>query len=285
MKTILVPLYGDKKEASALEVAFILGKQFGSHVRGLHVSPRPQEIFYGDPMIPMAGIIDSINKELKKQAKRAQTCFENIAAKHHIPITKTLSPEHETVAASWWHKTDEDADKAVAEAGRMADVIIISRVITEQHEDYSTVVITALFETGRPVMLIPPGKTPESVGKNIVIAWDGSQHCVHAIAMANPLLLVADKVRIITVDEGKQEGPKAQDLINYLEFHNIKSDHVSIYKGNLSIGAALLDEAKKQQADLIVMGAYTHSRIRQMVVGGATSFMMAHAELPVFMMY
>lgn len=288
IKTLLVPFYGDEKELPALESAFLIGKQFGAHIKCLHVSPKVTPFLNEDAMVPMYIYEDvkiAIEKKLKEQAKKAQIWFKNTASKYDVPVTNTLQPNQEQATASWHHEMDTEADEAIARTGRLADIIMVSRVITEQHESYRSAIVAALFETGRPVMIIPTGKTPKSIGKSIVIAWDGSPRSVHAMAMARPFLTHAEKVRIITVNEDHQEGPLAQDLTIYLQVHNITSDHVSVEKGSLSVGSALSEEARKQGADMIVMGAFTHSRIRQMVMGGATSFMLDHAELPVFMMH
>jgi nucleotide-binding universal stress UspA family protein len=286
IKTILVPFYGNEKELPALEAAFMLAKQHDSHVHCLHISPSANLFGYGDPMLPVhnfAEIKESIEKELQNQAQRAQTWFEDTAKKYHVPVTTQLDASHKQAAASWRHEVDTQADEAIAHAGRLADVIIISRIITEQHESYHSAIVASLFETGRPVMIMPTGETPKTIGKHIAIAWDASAEAAHTVAEARPLLKQAEKVRIITVDEKEKTGPIAQELALYLLVHNVKSDHVSIQTGSLSIGSAIMEEALKEGADMIVMGAFAHSRIRQMLLGGATSFMLDHAKLPIFM--
>lgn len=288
IKTLLAPFYGDEKELPALEAAFIIGKRFNAHINCLHVSPKVTPFFYGDAMAPVDVYEDmniAIGKELKEQAKRAQIWFENTASKYDVSVTNRLQPDQKQATASWHHETDTEADKAIAHAGKLADIIIVSRVITEQHESYRSAIVAALFETGRSVIIMPTGKMPETIGENIAIAWDATPPASHAVAMARPFLTTANKVRIITVNEDGKDGPLAQDLAIYLLVHNIKSDHISVDEGSLSVGTALMEEAKKQGADMIVMGAFSHNRIRQMVMGGATSFMLDHAELPVFMMH
>jgi nucleotide-binding universal stress UspA family protein len=288
IKTILVPFYGDEREVTALEGAFLLAKQHHAHLRCLHVSPDAKAYNYRAPIAPMPIYQDlelEIQKQLDKKVAKAHQRFEEVAKKYGVHVTDGASGNADIAEASWHHEYDTQIEAAIAKHGKIADVIVVSQIINAQHGSTRSAIVAALFETGRPVLVIPQGKTPAHIGQHVVIAWDASKESSHAVALARPLLAQAEKVCIVTVDEEDHKGPLAQDLSLYLLAHNIASDHVSVAAGSLSVGSALMEEAKKQQADMIVMGAFAHSRMRQVIIGGATSFMLDRAELPVWMVH
>ena len=287
IKTILVPFYGKEKELASIETALMLGKRFGAHVTCLHISPSANAFGYG-AMVPAhvyQQVEHAIKDELKEQAAKARQWFEDAAAKQNITISNELRAGESSATASWHHEADGDADKAIARAGKLADLIVISRTITESHEAYRDAIVAALFESGRPVLLMPPGAPLPYLGKKVLIAWDGSARATHAVAAARPFLTDADRVRIAYIDDGKQEGPLPQELTLYLLVHNIESDYLAVDAGGLGIGAALKKTVREQEVDLLVMGAFSHSHMREMLIGGTTQFMLEDAETPVLMMH
>jgi nucleotide-binding universal stress UspA family protein len=288
IKTILVPFYGDEKELPAVEAALMLGKRFKAHVTCLHISPSATAFGYGAALVPAhvsQQVEQAVKDELKEQAIKARKWFENAAAKANVTITNELRADEAISTASWQHEADKNADTVIAHAGRLADLIVISRHITESHESYSNAITAALFESGRPVLVMPPEAPQATLGENIVIAWDGSAIATHAVAAARPFLTEADKVRILYVEDGSHNGPLPQELTLYLLVHKVVADFISVDKGGLAVGPALLKAAKSQGADMLIMGAFSHSRIREMVLGGTTSHMLAVADIPVLMMH
>ena len=137
----------------------------------------------------------------------------------------------------------------------------------------------ALFDTGRPVLVAPP-TAPTTVGSRILIAWNGSSQASRAVAFAMPFL---EKAQEVTIAVGGHEGHvPAASLAVYLERHGIRAA-VENFSVTGSIGKAILDRAGRLGADMIVMGAYGHSRLREMMLGGATREVLSAATLPVLM--
>jgi len=142
---------------------------------------------------------------------------------------------------------------------------------------------SALFESGRPVLLAPLN-APRSIATNIMIHWNGSTEQARANAFAMPLLRRAERVSVLTVVGGQGvPGPSADRIVQQLRYNDIAADVTRVELDNRDTGEAVLDAARAQGCDLLIKGAFTRTRLRQMIFGGATSHIMDHADLPVLM--
>ena len=147
----------------------------------------------------------------------------------------------------------------------------------------------ALFDSGRPVLVTPPGdqggaSKPFSVGGHVAISWNGSAEAARSVGSAMGLISKADKVTVLTVDSDRTSAARAPELADYLEWHGVVPDTRTFSADSgPSIGEALLAECGTLGVDLLVMGAYTHSRVRQLILGGVTRHVLEQATLPLFM--
>src|SRR5690606_13250583 len=141
---------------------------------------------------------------------------------------------------------------------------------------------TALFDTGRPILVAPP-KPPRVMGENVVIAWNGSTETSRTIALGLPFLVKAAKVFVLTIENGLLPGPTGAEVVRHLLPHGIVAENVVRGLNGRPIGEAIMEEVVKLDCDLLVKGGYTQGRLRQLIFGGATSHILAHAELPVLM--
>ena len=142
---------------------------------------------------------------------------------------------------------------------------------------------SGLFESGRPVLLAPPAASKQ-IATNIMIHWNGSTEQARANAFAMPLLRLADRVTVLTVVGGQEvSGPSADYILRQLQHNGIAAKPVRVKLGDRETGEAVLDAARAEGCDLLIKGAFTRNRLRQMIFGGATSHIMEHADLPVLM--
>jgi nucleotide-binding universal stress UspA family protein len=141
---------------------------------------------------------------------------------------------------------------------------------------------TVLFESGRPVLIAPP-TPPVSLGETIIIAWNGATETARAVAFAMPLLSQAKRVEVLEAEGYRVPGPSAQELAGVLKREGIQAQARTLPVSRFTSGEIFLAEAKALGCDLLIKGAYTQSRLRQMIFGGATSHILRHAEVPVFM--
>jgi len=142
---------------------------------------------------------------------------------------------------------------------------------------------SGLFESGRPILLSPPSP-PRQIATNVLIAWNCSTEQARAIALAMPLLQKADRVTVLTVTGGTAvPGPSAEQLIRYLQRNGIVAEPMRVELDGRSTGKAILATAQSLGCDLLIKGAYTQSRLRQMIFGGATQHVLANGALPVLL--
>jgi nucleotide-binding universal stress UspA family protein len=187
----------------------------------------------------------------------------------------------DTPTASWF-EAGKPAQDTLGGRGRAFDLIVVGRPIPGQFAPSMVALETALFESGRPLLIVPPGEVG-TIGAKIAIAWNGSTETARTIALAMPFLARADEVMVISVEEGMVPGPSGQDIAQNLARGGIVSRTCHVRCEGRAIGEAMLAESRNFGADLVIKGAYTQSRLRQMIFGGGTSYILAHADLPVFM--
>jgi nucleotide-binding universal stress UspA family protein len=139
-----------------------------------------------------------------------------------------------------------------------------------------------LFDSGRPV-LIAPRVAPTAIGSRICIAWNGTAESAAAVLGVMDWLKRADAVRILTAEGYQRRGPAAPELATYLALHGVHAEVATFYPVEKDVGRGLLAACEHFSADLLAMGAYSHSRLRQLILGGVTRSVLQHATLPVMM--
>jgi nucleotide-binding universal stress UspA family protein len=181
-----------------------------------------------------------------------------------------------------WAEPDMSRDGFVGSHARVFDVVVFGRPGAYPTGSSIAAVEAALFESGRPIVIAPPSPPPQ-IGENIVIAWNRSTETARATAFAMPLLSRARKVTVLTTLGAATPGPDGTELARSLERHGIPTEAMSISTEARSAGEAILKQAAALGCDLLIKGAYTQSRLRQMIFGGATSHILAKTNVPVFM--
>jgi nucleotide-binding universal stress UspA family protein len=173
-------------------------------------------------------------------------------------------------------------DDYVGHRGRLFDVVVVGRPMQGATTPTMHTLEAALFESGRPILIAPP-KTPTVMGETVSIAWNGSTETARTIAFAKPVIRQAKKVIVVTIEEATVPGPSGSDVARYLAHNDIDASVIDTTAGGRNPGQAMLEESMEQGADLMIKGAYTNSRLRQMIFGGATNFILSNTEIPVFM--
>jgi nucleotide-binding universal stress UspA family protein len=198
---------------------------------------------------------------------------------HNVPrSTKTIG----TLSFGWLDEVPE-GESFVGNYGRVFDVIVMNRPDAKSIGLYNRAIESGLFESGRPILLSPP-TPPRQIATNVLIAWNCSTEQARATAFAMPLLQKADRVTVLIVTGGTAvPGPSAEQLIQYLQRNGIAAHLMKVELGSKSTGEAILTTAQSLGCDLLIKGAYTQSRLRQMIFGGATQHVLANAALPVLL--
>lgn len=287
IRKLLAPVSGDDTGRPALGAALHLAIAFGAHVEALHVRPDPQEA------VPLLGegvsgamiedLIRLTEEEAAGRAAAAAALFAETCAAFDVPVAD--SPSREGPSAVLRDVVGREDDETVRR-GRLADLIVMGRGADEAESAAGLALNAALFESGRPVLVAPPpgARDPGAAfGRRIGVAWNGSAEAARAVTAGLPLLARAEVVAVFSADTGATQTDAAADLAQYLRWHRIAAQIGSVPTISGPVGAALLEACKADDIDLLVMGAYTHSRLRELILGGVTRHALEASPIPLLM--
>ncbi len=292
IRVIFTPLSGRESDKSVLAAARAAARRFNAHVDvvSLRGDPRDAIPYLGEGVSGalVEEFIEQAERENIEQADKARAAFDRW--REDAGFTLADSPGDnlagpgttEESATCSWREIAGSAEYAAASAGRLADLIITPRGDAAGEMENEGAFETALLRSGRPLLLAPP--TPcEALGDNIAIAWDGSAEAARAVGAAMPFLRAADTVTAIAVAEEGKRGAPVEDLARYLSWHGVQANTRTVAADDRTIGEAILGEAMHESADLLVMGAYSHNRYRELIFGGATRYILDECALPVLL--
>ncbi len=283
--TILAVIDGGTGSEAALLTALDVGRNMNARVDVLH--PRPP-VAQPLPAVAerLAGLrvresVNAIEAAAEQRAEAARALYQSHCVAPGLPLAEAeAGPSGFAVG---FEEVSGEPDAEIARHGRLADLVVASRPDEERSGTPVALLQTALFATGRPVLLAPL-KAPEQVGKTIALGWSDTRESARALASALPFLERATEVHILSVhDGGCAADPVAVE--RYLTRHGIVAKSRIMEPDYREIGEQMLDEAVAMAADLLVIGAYGHSRLRELVLGGVTRTMIEKSEIPVLMVH
>jgi nucleotide-binding universal stress UspA family protein len=279
MKTILVPYHEEAAARAALNVAVLLAKRFESYVEGLLVLGEPILAFVPGVIVP-PDYLSAAVEEWRSFADRARSEFAETTGANGLPLQELETPAKGLVAG--WREMQGDEAEIVGRHGRLFDLIVVGRPEGSMSRRWREIREAALFETGRP-MLLAPIETPPTIGRSVVIAWNGSTESARTIAFGMPFLLAAKRVEVLTVEGHTVPGPSGIEVAAHLARHGISVTSRTLKPDERPAGEVILDEAGDIGADLVLKGAFTRSRFRQIVFGGTTQHILDYAKIPVLL--
>lgn len=275
MKAILVPVEQHAFIRSVLDAALLVAGRFGSHVEGFALGPDIPDIVAFDGPTSWAILGEKEQRDLVDGSRRV---FEEFMQSCAVPRQDGASPD----ASYTWLGRQLFGDSHIGTLGRVFDLIVLGRPGPRDDPPRLASIEAALFESGRPVLLVPPS-SPGTIGDTIVIAWNGSTETARTVALAMPVMAKANQVVVLSLEGWGGDGPSGEELTRRLQKNGIKAEAVTRSLTSRTPGEAILEYAAAFHADLLIKGAYTQSRLRQFIFGGATSHVIAHAKLPVLM--
>jgi nucleotide-binding universal stress UspA family protein len=272
IKDLIVNLgLGDRDPAG--DFAISVADAYGAHVLGLS--------FAYEPVIPgavMGGIppefIESQRTEAVGKAKAAVARFEERARRAGV------SYEHRILSA-----TLSGAAEQLGRLARRFDLVVVGQPEREETVPEEIVDEAALFESGRPVIFVPFIQKGGLKLDRVMVCWDGGRAATRAVADSLPLLRKAKQVEVVIIasGRGKSDEVPGADLGQHLARHGLKVDVKRITSPDIDVASTILSYAADSSADMIVMGGYGHSRLREFVLGGATRGILESMTVPVLM--
>ena len=273
MRNILLPFEYIETIPHLIDCAVSLAKKYNSSVSGVAIHQRIDSFIAQEGSI----VFDSLHHdENKEEAVKYKEKFID-----HINILKKSDTDLKDLKYKWLSEELEN-QKYLGDLSRVYNVVIISRPYQELQSASLSSIQTTLFDGGRPVMLIPMNKQID-IGKKVVISWNCTTESSRAVFAALPILKQASDVTILTVEKVITDGPSGEQVSELLASHGIDAKPVTISGDEKKIGDSILDFSQSVDADLIVKGAYTQSRLREIIFGGATRHLMLHSEIPIYL--
>jgi nucleotide-binding universal stress UspA family protein len=259
---------------SALDTALLLARKFDSCIEGFPLRPAVADLVAMDPDSGLTMV--AVKENDAEMVRQAEALFRSFMQSNQIAESTGKTP----ASLSWsWLADAPSGHDFVGSYGR----VLLARPGDEWQSPSMITLESALFESGRPVLIAPPA-SPRSLATNILVAWNQSTEQARTMADAMPFLQAAQRVTILTVEGATVAGPSGEQMAQSLAMNGIKAETMTLKPtGKRSAGETILAKADELGCDLIVKGAYTQSRLRQMIFGGTTRHILANAKLPVLM--
>ncbi|MCG8595137.1 MAG: universal stress protein [Kiloniellales bacterium] len=282
---ILALIDGGPGGEGALVTATQLGRAFDAYVEALHVRVDPETVI---PVVAegMSGaaigqIMESTRQGAEQRAKEAKRIFADLAASESLPVIPAeQEPEAGRFTVAWTDVTGREAIETVVR-GRLFDLTVVPRPEDDSAAGSIATLEAALFDSGRPLLVAPPSP-PAAAPCHLALAWNGTREAARAVWSARPFFALAERISVITViQDGWEANPV--ELATYLARHGVAAETHLVKLGDAEVGERLLASAGELGADLLAMGGYGHSRLRELVLGGATRSVLEQASLPVLM--
>jgi nucleotide-binding universal stress UspA family protein len=251
---------------SMLDCAKMLNGIFGTFIEGVAVRPNYAGFIAVDPIGVAA--FPELDEQISEQARESRRTFEDGMRKRGL--------------SCGWSAHEPLTEAATAGYARAFDISVLGRPSNRENGPRMSLFESVLFESGRPILIAPP-TPPKSLGKTVLVAWNQSSETATCTGLAMPFLEKANRVIVLTVEGAVVPGAAGVDLVTQLKRSGIPAEERTVAPGSRTAGEKILDEVQAHGVDLLVKGAYTQSRIRQMIFGGMTSHILANANVPVFM--
>lgn len=282
MKNLLAVI-GDGNAGPVLEAAFSVARQFNSHIVGLHSLTTEYAVVFGGEMgFSISSEVDrTLEREGHERRDEARRLFRDFMSARGVPVGAPVPGEGGPSAS--WREEDGRQNAIVGMSGRVFDLIVVAQ--PEKLASIAEATLEdALFESGRPVLMVPRSGVAR-LGETVAVAWNGSTETAMTVALGMPFLKLARHVVVIAVgpQHMPEPGPTGEELARNLELHGLEVSLRPAFGRQKAMGESFLKEAMAAGADLMLKGAYTQSRIRQMIFGGATRHIIMESKIPVLM--
>lgn len=275
-RDLLVHVDDGRSCARRIEAAVRLAARHDAHLTGLYLIVEVPLLNYIREYIPPETRA-TMAAEAEAKADAALARFREAAEKGGIEYETRIDRALDTTLPG-----------VMSMHARYADLLVLGQVDPDEPPEVGHhLAEEVLLASGRPALVVPYIGAPETLGERVVVAWDASREAARAVSDAMPLLERAKSVLVLSFDPeaspfGHGELPGA-DIALHLARHGVQVEVRREHAGELDVGNAILSYIADRSADLLVMGAYAHSRVRELVLGGVTRTMLESMTVPVLM--
>ena len=283
-KTIMVSLSSLEACRATLRMALTIARRWNSHIEVLHVKSDPRSLipYTGDGMdgSMIEEIMETTARDSDERALKIKEIFDNMCLEEKNVLSDNPI-KNSKMAISWRQETGRE-DEVVSLRGHFFDLIVLGQPIPDFSFSSAMTLDAALHDTGSTVLLAPSVKT-KTVGVHPAIAWEASPETTKTITASMQVLKDAEKVTVLSPILYEPLALDPKDLLKRLNWHGIGADIHEFEANSSEIGKAFLTGAAEVGADLLIKGAYSQSRLRQIMLGGRTKYIVSNAEIPVIL--
>ncbi len=278
IKSILLPLSGAESDLVTARSALLVARDFGSRIHAVFA----RELSLMGDSFMLAGMEETAYHDVLETAKARAEQREVDVRRKFEEILELVKAEAAGEVTALLEVVDGSGSEAIIERGGVYDMLVVARPKGGAKSSSQMIAETSLFHTGRPVLLAPD-EAPKTIGRKVLVAWNKSPQAGRAVAATMPFLERAEETLIFHVDTGAKHGPAPGRLKQYLGLHGVDAEVAVTEPDYRPVGEQVLDQAHEFGADLIVMGAYSQSRLRERLLGGVTRLVFTEADIPVLM--
>ncbi|MEO1014521.1 MAG: universal stress protein [Pseudomonadota bacterium] len=284
-RTLMVPFLNVQSAQGTFALAASAARVFGAHIEATHLRqhpPIPANVYQPFPYAYVPVDVAEIEEAAQKAADELKAAFEQLCAAHDVSVGPAPNPSPAAAASASWLEVKGDFPKGYAQAARCCDLSVMTRFSEDTPRFEIDVLEELLFNSGRPV-LIGDGAF-QSLTNTVLIAWDGGREAARAVTAATPALMAAARVIVATVGPVSASLATAERLAERLRRCGVAAEahEVTVEPGEKP-EARLISYAHNLATELIVMGAYSHSRLRELVLGGFTKRLLSEPSIPLLL--
>jgi nucleotide-binding universal stress UspA family protein len=287
MKSILVPAAGSATDAAVFETALAAARLFASHLQFLHIHLGSGEAALHTPHLGFAGgqalvnALDELQTQSDDRARAAEQHVRELCAGAQIDLID--KPDGCPRVTASWHQEDNDARHRLLFHARHNDLVVMGRA-RRPNGLPPDIIENLVLESGRPILLAAAAPARKLAG-TVMVCWRDTPDAARAVVAATPFLERAQRVVLVAVDEGGSTGPDVEAAAAQLRWNEVATDAQVIAAKGRPAADVLREAARVCGADLVVMGAYGHSRMRELIFGGCTRAVLASADQPVLLFH
>ncbi len=285
IKTLLAPMTGTKADKRVLDTALTMATFTNAHIHAVFLHREPSDIiasYMGDGMttIMMESLIRAAEEQAEDSRRAAQLTYDKWRKTNSV--AESVGPSKSDHVTAGFTQEIGNLSANLIKVGRLADLVCVLRQNENGNADWDILVEAALIDSGKPVLLAPSKKHMRPI-QSIAIAWNGSQEAARAVSFAMPVLEAAENVTVIAGTDEDFSRTDVSAFADSLKWHGINATTKLFKAKGPDLAKRIQNTARKADAQLLVIGAYSHNRLRQFVFGGVTDELLKAGEMPVLM--
>jgi len=291
-KTILVNLVGTPDDGGTLDTALAVARLFNGHLVCTRIHPdimsqvlNASGIDMGSGTGAVAETFQALSEEERKASENTKAAFQAFIAREKLPIVERTRTSGVTVS---WREMQGTPDDVLSNMGRYCDLIVVGPRGGKNTQLTSVELGNVVLDCGRPILISPPKRALVSPRK-IAVAWKDSPESARAVTAAMPLLSQAKQVIVLGAAEEEDAclpcADSCRKIAECIDWQGVETDSALVVPGGRSSADAILDRAMEKGADMLVMGGFGHSRLRETIFGGFTRQILERNPLPIFIFH